>query len=425
MSAKNLEIERLRAVAVLLVVLVHVPFKQLLPIYLYSSFTGVDLFFVISGFVVSGSFMRSLPVLAEPTWHDRLRSNKNRIVAFYLRRVFRILPSALTYAVLYCVASIWLKANGSISELARPGDVFREVIAILSGFYNYALVSGAVTANLAHYWSLSVEEHFYFITPFLLVVCANARQRVATLLVAILLVLLVFRPLTSGPIMNLSHARFDSLFYGVLLSILLRYYKSLGFWDFKSLNRADRAVSASGIARFMLSDHARPVLKTTVGLVFCAILALLPGVTNTAIVGGSGSFYTASAGLIAYSFVSVILVMLASLERGWILDIPVLRRVFEYIGSRSYAIYLSHLLLIQLYNDLYFRFYEMVPPFLKLTRAGYVWQSAAYLAVVVVVSEISYRLIETPFINMGHAFTGEPQSTGSTRPVPAQGQASL
>ncbi|MGF6995092.1 hypothetical protein [Paraburkholderia sp. GAS32] len=49
MSHKNLEIERLRAVAVLLTIIVLAPFKQLFSPHLYSPFTGVDLFFVISG----------------------------------------------------------------------------------------------------------------------------------------------------------------------------------------------------------------------------------------------------------------------------------------------------------------------------------------------------------------------------------------
>lgn len=406
MSHRNLEIERLRAIAALLVILVHSPFKQLFSPYLYSSFTGVDLFFVISGFVVSRSFLRTLPNTIELDLKSRLLHNKQHIVSFYLRRIFRIMPSAMFFALLYLLVSILMKATGSISDFARPGNVFREIVAVGSSFYDYAWAAGTVTSNLAPYWSLSIEEHFYLIAPILLILCATNFQRVAVLMSAVLVVLLVFRPLTSASIPNLSHTRFDSLFYGMLLSVLFEQYRNLGFWNFKALNRDGRVAGNSLIARLLCSDPVRPVLKTAVGFSLCAILTLLPGVTNTAIVGGSGNFNNSSAGLLAYAFISVLLVMLASLDRGWILEIPVLKRVLEYLGARSYAIYLSHWLFILIYNDLFFRFYEQIPDFMKLTTAGYGIQFAGYLAVVVLVSEASYRLIESPFINMGKEFIG-------------------
>jgi peptidoglycan/LPS O-acetylase OafA/YrhL len=123
--------------------------------------------------------------------------------------------------------------------------------------------------------------------------------------------------------------------------------------------------------------------------------------------GTKGPFYfsVSSAAFCSYAGVSVALVALASLERGWIVPIPGLSSVLEYIGSRSYSLYLGHMLIVYLYNDLYFRWYEQVPDVLRLTRTGYALQFVAFLALAIGLAELSYRLVETPFRNAGRQLT--------------------
>lgn len=398
---KNLEIERLRAVAVLLTIIVHAPFKQLFSPFLYSSFTGVDLFFVISGFVVSRSLLSTLPEQAGATPVERLERSKQSIIAFYLRRVFRIAPSAFFYIFLYWVVAIVMKATGSIALIARPADIFREGIAFAGGIYNYAMVYGGIPTNMSHYYSLSIEEHFYLLAPLLLVLCGRTSYRLAATAIGVGLVLFVARPMTSVSIADLSHTRFDELLYGVIIALLLDKYRHLPVWQFQTIADAEPG-RPSAIIDALRNPRVRAVLKTLVGIGFCALLALLPGVLNTDILGGaSGQFYFSSAAFCGYALVSVALVILASLERGWILSIPGLTGVLEYIGARSYSIYLGHVLLILVYNDVYFRHYEQLPDFLKLTRAGYALQFVLFLAVVLALAETTYRLIEKPCIGLG------------------------
>jgi peptidoglycan/LPS O-acetylase OafA/YrhL len=154
----------------------------------------------------------------------------------------------------------------------------------------------------------------------------------------------------------------------------------------------------------LLGPRVRPLVKTLIGLSLCVLLALLPGVTNTKVLDGTeGQFYfsVSSAAFCSYGAVSVILVALSSLERGWIMPIPGVSTFLEYIGSRSYSLYLGHMLVIYVYNDLYFRLYEYVPDMLRLTRIGYLLQCAAVLLAAIGLAELSYRLIETPFRNVG------------------------
>ncbi|MGN6653196.1 acyltransferase family protein [Trinickia sp.] len=405
-TRKNLEIERLRAIAVLLTILVHAPFKQLFSPLLYSTFTGVDLFFVISGFVVTTSFLATLPASLGMGMGERLVNSQRAIFQFYLRRLFRIAPSAFFYVALYWLVASIMAATGSIEPYAQPQDIFREAVAFAGGIYNYAMVYGGITTHLAHYYSLTIEEHFYLIAPLLLVLCGSTSKRLIALCAGVALVIFVARPLTTVSIANLSHTRFDELFDGVILALLAPRLK-------EALARQSDALSrASGewprFAIVLAGDRCKRLVKIAVGVTLCSLLALLPGVTNTEVLDGTtGPFYfsVSSAAFCSYAAVSVALVALASLERGWILPIPGLSTVLEYIGTRSYSLYLGHMLIIYVYNDLYFRWYERIPDLLRLTRLGYTLQCVAFLVLASGLAEFSYRCIETPFRKAGRDLT--------------------
>ncbi|MBN1171304.1 MAG: acyltransferase [Micromonosporaceae bacterium] len=156
------DIEGLRAIAVLLVVIGHSGLA------LSGGFVGVDVFFVISGFLIT----RQL--------HDELRS-RGRISfgRFYARRARRILPAAAVVIVATVVASrIW------ISPLRLPAVAKDAVFSALSGV-NWRLAAEgmdyfqatAPPSPFQHYWSLGVEEQFYAIWPVLLVIGAFGLRR--------------------------------------------------------------------------------------------------------------------------------------------------------------------------------------------------------------------------------------------------------
>lgn len=151
------DIQALRALAVTLVVVQH-----FWPTRLHGGYVGVDIFFVISGFLITSHLSRDLEA-----------EGRVRLGTFYARRVRRLLPAA--FAVLVA-GSVLVWAFLPFSAWERTA---REVIA--SAFYveNWALAASAVDysasqddATIAqHYWSLSVEEQFYLIWPLLLWGC--------------------------------------------------------------------------------------------------------------------------------------------------------------------------------------------------------------------------------------------------------------
>lgn len=164
------DLEGLRGIAILLVVLCHVrvPGAE-------AGFVGVDVFFVLSGFLITG-------LLVE----DGERTGRIRLGAFYARRVRRILPAAIVV-----LASTLLAAQLVLSPLDLPRVAQDGLAASLS----LANVRFAVDATdyfapidaspLLHYWSLAVEEQFYLLWPVLLLLAARlGRPRVAMIVLA-------------------------------------------------------------------------------------------------------------------------------------------------------------------------------------------------------------------------------------------------
>ncbi|MFW5471878.1 acyltransferase family protein [Knoellia sp. CPCC 206450] len=157
------DIQGLRAVAVLLVVAFHAG----LP--LPGGFVGVDVFFVISGFVITGMLLR------EWRAHGRIR-----FARFYLRRVRRLTPAlALMVSVTLLLSTLLLSPLGPQQATAQTaaGAMFvvaNAVIARTTGGY----FDGPAEQNaLLHTWSLSVEEQFYLGFPLLLALSLLATRR--------------------------------------------------------------------------------------------------------------------------------------------------------------------------------------------------------------------------------------------------------
>lgn len=148
------DIQALRALAVSLVVLNH-----LWPTRLTGGYVGVDVFFVISGFLITSHLLK-----------ERLATGRIRLAAFYARRIRRLLPAAfLVLAASVAAVMAWL-------PFSRWGDTASEVLASALYAENWVLAAKSVdysastsSATVAqHYWSLSVEEQFYLLWPLLL-----------------------------------------------------------------------------------------------------------------------------------------------------------------------------------------------------------------------------------------------------------------
>ena len=157
------DVEGLRAVAVLLVVVYHAGLGRVT-----GGYVGVDVFFVISGFVITGVLLR-----------ERQSTAKTSIIDFYARRFRRILPAATLVLLVVAVASyLFLGVIGG-NNAANDG---RWAAVFLSNFHFSSVGTGYLTSTLPpsplqNFWSLSVEEQFYVVFPTLFLVVAGLRGR--------------------------------------------------------------------------------------------------------------------------------------------------------------------------------------------------------------------------------------------------------
>lgn len=155
-------VDGLRALAVAVVMLFHLD-----PDYLPGGFVGVDIFFVISGFVVTASLA-----------HIDFPSFKNLLAHFYARRLVRILPALGVCLLLTILVFVMLIPRSWLSDLTE-----RTGVGAFLGLSNIVLALNrdtyfAPTSEFnpfLHTWSLGVEEQFYFVFPFLLYMHGKAR----------------------------------------------------------------------------------------------------------------------------------------------------------------------------------------------------------------------------------------------------------
>jgi peptidoglycan/LPS O-acetylase OafA/YrhL len=153
------DIQGLRAVAVLLVVLFHVDVPGL-----SGGYVGVDVFFVISGFVITGVLLR-----------ERAATGSTSIVRFYGRRVRRIIPAATLVIIVGIVASYALLGHVGGTETATDGrwaSVFLINFHFAASGTNY-LASLLPPSVLQNFWSLAVEEQFYLVYPAVFLIVAK------------------------------------------------------------------------------------------------------------------------------------------------------------------------------------------------------------------------------------------------------------
>jgi len=150
-SAARTDIQGLRALAVSLVLVFH-----LWPAIMPGGYVGVDVFFVVSGFLITGHLLREID-----------SSGTVSLPRFWARRARRLLPAALTVLVVTLVLVMTVVPAGSIAPFVRQimaSGLYVENWVLAAESVDY-LAAEAAPSPVQHYWSLSAEEQFYLIWP--------------------------------------------------------------------------------------------------------------------------------------------------------------------------------------------------------------------------------------------------------------------
>ncbi len=231
-----------------------------------GGYLGVDVFFVLSGFLISSLLYRE--------WDS---NGQIRIRKFYFRRLVRLTPALFLLLITYMCMAHWL----------WPGDsrqsVFRD--ATVAGLYlsDYGTAVWAIPAHLRHTWSLSVEEHFYLLWPWvLLILCARVSHRQRAMVLAGLYLLFtawrVYCDLDGAQGYAATYFRFDTRLSGLILGSWLATV-DLSRLEWNRASRDVAALLALGVVlvctwRFPIKSNLALALGTFL-VEWCTVLALV------------------------------------------------------------------------------------------------------------------------------------------------------
>lgn len=169
MRQKRTDIQALRALAVISVVLYH-----LWPHRITGGFMGVDIFFVISGFLMTLTLMKGVPAVL--TSKHRLRATGTFLLTFYARRIKRLIPAAAV-ALIGITALVYSTGNlhliSKTTDQVQAAALFAQNWKLAAESTDYLAPSEPPTA-VQHFWSLSLEEQFYLVWPIFLVIASLA-----------------------------------------------------------------------------------------------------------------------------------------------------------------------------------------------------------------------------------------------------------
>jgi peptidoglycan/LPS O-acetylase OafA/YrhL len=339
------DVQGLRAVAVVLVVLFHAGLGGI-----GGGYVGVDVFFVISGFVITGVLLR-----------ERASSGGTSILAFYGRRCRRIIPAAtlvilvtvaLAYAVLGVVSGDQTAVDG------RWAAVFLANFHFASEGTNY-LSAQQPPSLLQNFWSLAVEEQFYLVYPTVFLLLAAVRSRISL------------------------HAR---LAIGLMVVIVVSFTWSV----IQTASDPTVAFFSPATRAWELALGALVAVGTRWLLRVPPVLASAMTWVGLAAIGVAAATYTANTPypgwLVAVPVVGTALVIAGGLTTPrWAAESLLGLPPFQWLGTVSYSLYLWHWPILILAAD---AAGKMSLPF---------HQNVVWLVVALAASVATYLLIENPF----------------------------
>lgn len=343
-------LDGIRAIAIIMVLAYHLKLALF-----KSGFLGVTVFFVLSGYLITG-------ILISEVEEEGTIDLKN----FWLRRIRRLVPAVMSMAVVIIFVS------AVVNRIIFTKGC-KDFLASVLGFNNWWQIfnkvsyfeAAGVPSPFTHCWSLAIETQFYLIYPLILLgiyklVKSRGEGRAkrgllfagVTLLLAlisVILMIVLFDPQQDASrVYYGTDTRAFSLLFGALLAIL---------WEYRMV---PRRLSAS--------------VNMVLGSVSFAVLLVM-----TIAINGSSNFWYRG-GQFFGTILTVLMVYAVSGRKTWLsrfLSNPVLK----WIGDRSYSIYLWHYPIILLIS--------------KGIKASW-WITLIEIVLSVVLAELSYRFIETP-----------------------------
>ncbi len=354
-------LDGLRAIAVVCVVLFHFNTKPRLP----GGSLGVDLFFALSGFLIT--------TLLIEEWYTTGTISLGR---FYVRRFLRLFPAFFAFVVVVVGVKVVFRDTEFAGHPAIS-DTLENAAYGLAYVYSWAIAFDSVESfGFGHLWTLSIEEQYYLVWPVLLLVMLRLRLP----LPAVIAVTGVLALLSTSVPWILGDPTWRRLYYGA-------DYRAHGLL----IGSMAGMLFAGGFIR--ASNFRHPIALVAVGVSAAYIAGIMLFSSDKAVF-----LFMFGYPLVAVAS-ALIVVATAFVSGGWPLRI-LGNHVVTYVGRRSYAIYLWHLPIGQWFRHL-------DAPEQLLVAGG----------LTLVAAELSHRLVEGPALSLRKRF--EARRTVAPEPAPA------
>lgn len=361
-SEKMKDLEFLRGIAVLFVMVHHIQNDlvfwnppRLMEFFRYfGGSVGVDLFFVISGFIIAKIYLASFQVA------DRQDATGNFLL-FWYRRAIRLLPAAWFWLALSVVLNLVFNRSGAFGTLQATVDgALAAVLNIANMRFMDCFTVYECGPNAIH-WTLSLEQQFYLVFPFVAYLLGKRLLPV--------LAVVIFAQFFSETLSTWYGFRITGFCLGICLAML-------------SNSWVHRVLEPTPLLRSRVLHWVVPLL----------LLALLGNILSTSTrMAPPGVRFDIAA------LVGAMLVLLASYDKNYLLPDSPLKRLLVWVGSRSYSLYLCHILCYAATREFFFR----VAPDLARTTEGTYAYLATGIVLAFVSAELSYRFIEVTFKDKG------------------------
>jgi peptidoglycan/LPS O-acetylase OafA/YrhL len=353
------QLDSIRTIAVLLVIIHHWLPKSFFLNYIPNGALGVNLFFVLSGFLITGILLKSKR-------HVESQQLKKATVFknFYIRRTLRIFP------IYYLFLFVFLLLNGT--ALREHGAYFFTYTSNYLFYSNQQFLSD----HLAHLWSLAVEEQFYILWPWLIIFIS---RRLLPYLIALFIII--------GISSNYIFTEKD-WWVEILTPACFEAFAVGGFLSYLSIYRPDIIKQIQPKFAWIFAAALLLFISDVFGYSF------LPRRTYHSILAAAIIFYCVHKNNNkAANYV---------LNNKWMIS----------IGKISYGIYLYHLCIPELWKNVNTKFssWNIDLFFNKAMPATFkpAWLFTQHLALVLLISIVSWKLIEKPFNNLKKRFEYKP-----------------
>jgi peptidoglycan/LPS O-acetylase OafA/YrhL len=365
------QFDSLRAIAVLMVIVHHWFGENRILNFLPNGALGVNIFLVLSGFLITGILLKAKK---QSEWEGSTLNKATIFKNFYIRRTLRIFPIYYLFLII-----LWLLSDADIKQDGIYYFTYTSNILFYSGQF--------FSTHLSHLWSLAVEEQFYILWPWLIIL---VNRKTLPYLIALFLIIGVSSnyifTAKSWWVMIFTPACFDAFAIG-------------GFLAYLNIYRQD------------LIEVIQPKYKWIVACIFTVFILhvfdikFLPTRTMHSLLAITIIYYCL--------FKNNIRIVNYILSNSWLIK----------IGKISYGVYLYHLFVPELWMWVNQNFYTIgVDPFFnKSMPAGLqpLWLFLQEFTFLLVLSSLSWRLVEKPINNFKNRFTYKPKSQSSFVEVPA------